>query len=138
MSITRRTGLAAIIGGIFGAKPAVEQAVKQFTDGDLSPPSAPSAMSYADKLVETKQIDSVFNRTEHIRQLTEQAAGKLLPYQQEEIERYNKVTEHKVRLKSISKNYKNIMEAEEAKKRAINAWKKEAKQQLLRHFGIAI
>lgn len=142
MTITRRTGLAAIIGGIFGAKPMAAQAAKQMTGWQLKAPAMPAYpqdASYDTLMEKTNSIDPVValaKRTEHIRQLTEQAAGKLLPYQKEELDRYDKMHEHKIRLKSVSKTYKQIMIAERHKQREKKQWMEEAKQQLLRHFGI--
>ncbi len=150
MSVTRRTGLGAIVGAIFGAPAAANVAQEKISDlmarsvmvggstKDQFIGGAQSSYDIMPNVAKSDPIEQEAKRIAHIQDLTRRAKGELNEHEQEEIERCNKLYTARIPLKSVSKSYKTIMRKNIEIDRQRKEWKEDARKSLLRYFGITL
>ncbi len=138
MSVTRRTGLGAILGGIFAA-PAVAQSGAQIK-GNYPGYSGYSTMETDSPQAEMEDpITRALKEAEYKRTLIDTANGNLSKYELEELEHYDKVENNRCDdLKSISDSYRSIMRMREQRNRQRKLYVERAKHTLLKRFGITL
>lgn len=136
MKVTRRTGLGAILGGMFAGPSVAKDMVNSTRDLGMVNTKWPGAATdntkdnYLEKMAEeAKQINKMKEEAENT------IAGKFNEYQKNRLRDTGRTKYDIASLKSVTKATKSRMWESHQKQQMKQIWIEEAKQNLLRFLG---